>query len=147
MEFKPLSSYNTVRNECIQVSLQGKESWRKILNMDNLALIQYLLKIALKRRIKPTNQGSKGSYGNALVRYACTKRYMDAAIIILGIDFAFGLLNLMWLLGWNGVGFQIVLHVGMFLIGNIEWDNHEDDEIDMVYLVYEDQDDESGDEE
>ena len=84
LTFTPLPSYRTLRDNTIQVSLEGKEQWLQIVNGANTRLVQHLLQVRLDRRLVPTNANSSsvvGRYGGGS-RFACEKRYLDGAKMV-----------------------------------------------------------------
>ena len=84
LTFTPLPSYRTIRDNTIQVSLEGKEEWLQIVNEANTRLVQHLLQVRLDRRLVPTNANSSsvvGRYGGGS-RFACEKRYLDGAKMV-----------------------------------------------------------------
>ena len=80
----PLASYCILRDNAIQVSVEGKEKWLKIVNQSNIPLVEHLLQVRLDRRLVPTNAKSSsvvGRYGGGS-RFACEKRYLDGAKMV-----------------------------------------------------------------
>ena len=131
--FVPLPSYNTVNDGKIQVSLQGKEEWLPIGNDGNLPAVKDLLQIRLDRRLVPTNADSAsiiGRYGHGTV-WACEKRYLDGALMLLRCNYLVEESHLLGLQkATKGVGPKVTGAIKKFLNPEVELDD-DDDEVEL----------------
>jgi hypothetical protein len=129
--YVPLPSYNKVNDGKIQVSLQGKEEWVKIGNDGNTPAVQHLLEIRLNRRLVPTNAKSAsiiGRYGHGTV-WACEKRYLDGALMLLRCNYLVEECHLLGLQkATKGVGPKVTGAIRKFLNPEVEVDDDDDED-------------------
>ena len=133
--FKELASYKSVNmSNQIQVSVEGKENWIDIGHKSNIRLIQHLLQIRLDRRLIPTNADSASiinRYGYGTL-WACEKRYLDGAIMIIKCKYKVMSKHVDELVKkTRGVGKKVKVAI-LELLGVTIVDDLDDDEDDAV---------------